>query len=280
MPETIVLKPIIIKAWEDSSPGNSFTGWAGSRLYDPYTEMDRLWDQYQEYAQNAFWNSLNSLPGLKWIVSGLNALLDTPGDFITWLNGLSFLDNVLGKQNTPLDLINGVESEPESAKTYDKNDTTLSGGIASPFKAMAHYLQGHGEALSVPLNQIGLNLRPDQVKIDQVNQLDQYTKNPNFVGTKHIVVDKFGHNTADDNAIAALYLGNISLKLEGDMTRHQDGTWNFQGEAHAWSDTYDFNSSTHRGMMQELFTRTVNLLPGTPYEISMPGSVPISWEGH
>jgi len=31
MPETIVLKPIIIKAWEDSSPGNSFTGWAGSR---------------------------------------------------------------------------------------------------------------------------------------------------------------------------------------------------------------------------------------------------------
>ncbi|TXR50128.1 lipid II-degrading bacteriocin [Phyllobacterium endophyticum] len=64
------------------------------------------------------------------------------------------------------------------------------------------------------------------------------------------------------------------------MTRHQDGTWNFQGEVRAWNDTYDFNSSDHRGMMQEVFTRTVNVLPGTSYYIAMPGSIPISWDGH
>ncbi|PSH59907.1 lipid II-degrading bacteriocin [Phyllobacterium endophyticum] len=186
----------------------------------------------------------------------------------------------LDKKNTPLDIINGVKSTPESAKTYDKADATLSGGIASPFKALAHYLKGDGQTLTVALDQVGLNLTPDEVTLDEVNQLNQYTEDQNFVGTKHIIVNRFNHNTADDNAIAAMYLGNILLKLEGDITRHQDGTWNFQGEVRAWNDTYDFNSSDHRGMMQEVFTRTVNVLPGTSYDIAMPGSIPVSWTGH
>lgn len=113
---TIHLDTIVIKAWEDSGPRNSFPAWAGTRFLDSHTEMERLWDEYQQFFQESFWKSLNNLPGLSWIFKGLDALLNTPGDFITWLNGIAFLDNLLGKQNTPLDIINGVRTEPRVQK--------------------------------------------------------------------------------------------------------------------------------------------------------------------
>jgi hypothetical protein len=118
---------------------------------------------------------------------------------------------------------------------------------------------------------------PDDVIVAGHRPLEILAADTSFVGTKSVTVQQFGYDTADSSYISGAYLGNISLKLEGDFTRHADGSWDFEGEVRAYDDTYDFNPSTHRDWWEETFTNAMELLPGSLYDIGINGSIPVEW---
>lgn len=159
-----------------------------------------------------------------------------------------------------LDIVDGFNSLHEGE---------LNGDASSPFQALAHYMFGDGSALSVDINNIGLDI--DVSKIPAINNLI----NSDFMGSAQISED-FTRNTAQDSLMTASYLGNISLKTEGVFTSDGLGNWRYDGVVRAYDDFYDANPSTHRDFFGESSTAILDSMKGTPYPISIPGELPIS----
>ena len=82
--------------------------------------------------------------------------------------------------------------------------------------------------------------------------------------------DNLPHTTSGDQA---LFLGDISLKLEGTLVIENDGNWSFTGQLKSFDDYYDFNASTHRGAIGEALTWLGReKVAGKPYWIEIRGS--------
>lgn len=67
------------------------------------------------------------------------------------------------------------------------------------------------------------------------------------------------------------YLGNITLRLQGRLALEQN-FFGFRGTLKSFDDRYDFNRSTHRGILGEILTRWGASQPGVPYDIQIRGS--------
>lgn len=148
----------------------------------------------------------------------------------------------------------------------------ISGNVTSPIVAIAHYLWGNGEARSVNIANIGLQISP--ISIPSVAQI----VNAGVVGSFPIS-GKFTHNTEDYNIITGSYLGSITLKTEGIVTVSSNGSWTYNGVVRAYDDKYDFNLSTHRGVIGEALTRLGARYSGKEYGISIPGQIDIKGSG-
>jgi RHS repeat-associated protein len=77
----------------------------------------------------------------------------------------------------------------------------------------------------------------------------------------------------------SLYLGNVSLKLEGTLEIKTDCTWKFDGTLKCFDDIYDFNASTHRSWLGEWLTSIGRKTSGKPFDIEIRGQKPISENG-
>ncbi|MGC0793598.1 lipid II-degrading bacteriocin [Pantoea agglomerans] len=171
-------------------------------------------------------------------------------------------------------------SSAQVRKTYQISDMgdQLSGSMWSPFSAIANFLWGNGRPMNVDINKIGLNLQPAGINGFQ-DQLASMSA-PGVYNFTH----QFAYNTGNDSAAANLYLGNITLKIEGTLNRAADGTWTLNANVRGFQDTYDFNASTHRTKAAEQLTtagRFLESLTGgsMPFPININGDLPVTMSG-
>ncbi|EKF7455371.1 lipid II-degrading bacteriocin colicin M, partial [Escherichia coli] len=131
---------------------------------------------------------------------------------------------------------------------------------------------GNGAERSVNIANIGLKISP--MKINQIKDIIK----SGVVGT-FPVSTKFTHATGDYNVITGAYLGNITLKTEGTLTISANGSWTYNGVVRSYDDKYDFNASTHRGIIGESLTRLGAMFSGKEYQILLPGEIHIKESG-
>ena len=122
---------------------------------------------------------------------------------------------------------------------------------------------GNGAERSVNIANIGLKISP--MKINQIKDIIK----SGVVGT-FPVSTKFTHATGDYNVITGAYLGNITLKTEGTLTISANGSRTYNGVVRSYDDKYDFNASTHRGVIGESLTRLGAMFSGKEYQILLP----------
>ncbi|MGN0855300.1 MAG: lipid II-degrading bacteriocin [Kiritimatiellia bacterium] len=77
-----------------------------------------------------------------------------------------------------------------------------------------------------------------------------------------------------------LFLGDVSLKLEGQIEVKPGGDWKFNGTLKCFDDFYDFNKSTHRGLAGEILTWFGRQTDGKNYWIEIRGQKLVSESGN
>ena len=78
----------------------------------------------------------------------------------------------------------------------------------------------------------------------------------------------------------ALVLGDVSLKLEGDLHVAQNGDWKFTGTLKCFDDIYDFDKSSHRGVFGEMLTFIGRSTNGKKYWIEIRGEKAMTESGN
>ncbi|NIF28356.1 lipid II-degrading bacteriocin [Pantoea sp. Tr-811] len=179
------------------------------------------------------------------------------------MNAAQALNYVTGKMTS------GNKIVPEASMP-----SKFSGGVLTPVAALGHFMYGKGSTAQANINSIGLQL--NSTEIPALN--NALVSAP--VGTSTVSIDKIPYNTANDSWATGLWLGNITLKIEGTITKSADGSVAFQGEARAYNDTYDANPGSWRSAFGESATHVLSEIQkhvnATTYEIEIQGSYPIS----
>ena len=88
--------------------------------------------------------------------------------------------------------------------------------------------------------------------------------------------DNLPFSTTGDQS---LYLGDVSLKLEGTLEIKTDCTWSFDGTLKCFDDLYDFNASTHRSAIGECLTAVGRKTKGKPFYVEIRGEKNIKENG-
>lgn len=149
----------------------------------------------------------------------------------------------------------------------------LSGGVLTPFSAWSHYLDGNGADVVTRLDRLGLNL--SAAKIPALESAFDSA----MIGSSVVHLQKIPYDTMQDSWITGIWLGHISLRIEGVVHKNRDGSLTFNGVARAYHDTYDFNASIHRSKLGEAATaggKYLGSARGKPYQVIIQGELPIS----
>jgi hypothetical protein len=154
--------------------------------------------------------------------------------------------------------------------------TGLSGGLLTPVAAFGHFLYGKGATAETNINSLGLNLSGTAIPMLE----SAFARAP--LGRTTITWDKVPYNTGLNSWLTEAWLGNITLKIEGTITKHENGKLSFNGGARAYNDIYDANPSTFRDAIGENSTRVLaaveKYLNAKPYEIAIKGTNVITIE--
>lgn len=135
--------------------------------------------------------------------------------------------------------------------------------------AFEHYEGGSGTALRVNFNDVDTS----GVKPSDFNDVkDLISDGQNGL---HPINDRMAYSTVGDHK---LLLGNITLRLQGNLTL-TDGGFGFSGTLKSYDDKYDFNQSTHRGIIGELLTSAGRSTPGAPFPVEIRGAKAIEEHG-
>lgn len=157
----------------------------------------------------------------------------------------------------------------------DKNENELSGGAFSPIKALAHAISGEGTPLQIKIENTGIKPNPNSVPA--LRALIESAP----IGSSPVFIDRVSYNTGIDSKVTEYYLGHISLKIEGQVHKHDQHHYSFAGEVRAYHDFYDANRSSHRDWMAETATTALNTIMqavnSQGYEIAITGSLPINY---
>jgi hypothetical protein len=173
-------------------------------------------------------DALGAIQDLWKITESDNYLLNsssivTHAYFKNKLVNFSLADTFAAQQKlSNLDALIKVASTSLYNIKYETQTTELSGGTFSTVKAFAHYLWGNGEKLRVDINNIGLN-----VKASEIPLLANTIASTRESGRYYLSDPKVPYETNDDSKITGHYLGRITLKIEGDFTREENGSWIF-----------------------------------------------------
>ncbi|MFL1547014.1 lipid II-degrading bacteriocin [Pseudomonas sp. O39] len=149
----------------------------------------------------------------------------------------------------------------------------ISASELGPVSALGHFINGDGATVRMDITKLGLN--PSATKIPMLEQ----HFNDMSIGTTRVVLDKVPYNTFDDSFNTGSVLGNITLKIEGNATKYENGSVVFNGEARAYNDKYDANQGSFRNALPEAATTVLRAIQnGTgakEFEIEIRGSLPI-----
>ena len=85
--------------------------------------------------------------------------------------------------------------------------------------------------------------------------------------------------TKGPSQLRGIFLGNITLRLQGEFKVKPCHEWEFNGTLKSYDDVYDFNASKHRALLGELLTAFGRSTPGTPFDIQIRGAKQISETG-
>ncbi|MGE8395840.1 lipid II-degrading bacteriocin [Pseudomonas sp. BIGb0427] len=153
-------------------------------------------------------------------------------------------------------------------------EVQFSGGIFTATKAIAHAIYGKGAKATVSLKDIGIS--PSVEKIPELKSLIEAAE----IGSTQIDIN-VPYYTGQDSFAARTYLGNITLRIIGTITRDSEGNVSFSGQAKAYNDLYDAEASDHRIPLDESATTALRSMfkvtNAVSYEIEMPGSLPINY---
>jgi hypothetical protein len=271
----ITLDPIIIEPRPTTEgiegDGPSFADWIDA---NPRTSIDHIIDAYIG-DQVEYWMGVAASDVFSLVIFDAFTYLynNHYQSFYDTLAMYSYYDNIIKTEQTAVDLL----GTPFDGK-YDDYNNTFSNSNFTAIRGLAHYLYGNGATMVMPINNIGLQVGPDDNFINGMS-FDQIVEEQNFVGTQEFEINKFRYSVYNDSYDKGLLLGNITLRLMGDLTRNEDGSWEFDGVIRAWNDTYDFNPSDHRPEWAEMMTWAGDQFPGTPYSIEMPGQISVHWSG-
>lgn len=188
---------------------------------------------------------------------------------LAWCREMVFFDQGYPGPSSAIAYM-GQTADWKNFQISDMNNK-LSGGPYSVVSALANFLWGNGREMDIDIGNIGLTLTPD--KINGFNDEVMSMSAPGNYNFDY----KFAYNTGMDNISSGLYLGNITLKMEGTFTRLESGEWSFIGNIRGFQDTYDFNPSTHRTRIAEALTTIGNFLGknfnGKEYKININGEI-------
>jgi hypothetical protein len=203
-----------------------------------------------------------------------SAAIISHGYFKNKIINFSLADSFAAQQKlSSIEALIKVSSTSQYNLNYEIQTTELSGGTFSPVKAFAHYLWGNGERMKVNINNIGLNVSANELPL-----LANTIRSTKEAGTYYLSDPKIPYATINDSKVTGAYLGRITLKMEGNFTRDNQGAWVFDGFVKAYADTYDFDAS-NRSTALETLTTAGRVFSGTHYEIDIFGEQKIRLNG-
>lgn len=264
----IVLPPSYVGA---ESPYFGSIGLSPNQAYDMMAQSAGYWLLMQQQADEYFradmykqgdWKSaLNS--ALSWNEYEARGAFEkaTIADYMV-AKGLKSIGDAIWA-NTPY------------AEIISSSDGELSGGVYTPVAALYHSFMGGGTPMWTNLNNLGLDF-----EVSDFPQIQNAMESAGQ-GVTGLYIDKVAYSTEEDSIITGAFLGNITLKVEGEITKVGDHA-TFTGTVKGWDDTYDANASIHRSELAEHATELLNIIqthtPAAPYQIQLVGEVPINLE--
>jgi hypothetical protein len=268
---TVELPPIYVYATEpgySNPPGAPFPG--------PNPGVILLHQQQQRnvHYANGYWremiiklcNEQAHYGQVNYVVHGF------PFDFgiIRWAD--TFICH--NSDQNPAQALNYASRQIAEKKLFEYDGAYFSGGILTPVAAMSHLVFGKGTTARANINSLDLQLSTTKMPLLEA----ALAAAP--VGASAVYLEKVPYNTANDSWMTASWLGSITLKIEGTVTKTADGYLSFHGGAKAYNDIYDGNPSIHRSWLGESSTAVLDtvqkIMNGQPYEIAIEGSLGIS----
>lgn len=155
----------------------------------------------------------------------------------------------------------------EKGGLYDlKND------LVSTHKALQHYMEGSGKPLRMAFQDVDTS----KIKVSHFPKIKQLISGQ----PRDAVIDVVDKENFLLPGGEMAFLGDCKLKLEGKLRLTKNGLWAFDGNLKAFDQPYDFNKSSHRGIIGE-FSTTIGreTMLGRSYDIEIRGKKPISEKG-
>lgn len=200
------------------------------------------------------------------------------GEAMMALEKASVADYLVAKGASSIDSAIGVNwGHGFFAEVMRHYDGELSGGVYSPAAALFHSIAGSGTPMWANINNLGLHF-----EIGEFGKVHSAMMSADQ-GVSHLYIDKLAYATSNDSLVTGAFLGDITLKVEGNINKMGEAV-SFSGSVKAWSDTFDANLSSHRSEFGEASTKVLNFIqtysPAQPFEIKLIGELPISSEIH
>jgi hypothetical protein len=137
--------------------------------------------------------------------------------------------------------------------------------------ALEHFTGGTGAPIRISFGDVNTN----NVRADEFKQVQDDLKKG--CSDRSTAIDaRLAFATTGEEAY---YLGSITLRLQGTLSVSQNCNWSFSGNLRSFDDVYDFNASTHRGIIGELLTWWGRQQTGRPYDIQIRGEKTIAQTG-
>ncbi|WP_207462613.1 lipid II-degrading bacteriocin [Azospirillum sp. SYSU D00513] len=271
-------EPILLDGWVIGGG----TGWGD--VYTPGTNDGQVVGEALVFFNEVHKANVTNTLGMEWTNGFLSSLQQISPNIIetasrtieSAFKAFMYADQVAQTNDvTALTVIRDIGQwfNPRDPDHYSPFlEFTLSGKATSPIAALGHYLYGNGETLTLPLEDVGLNFTADE--IPGLLQSLAEGRQPGIYPVSEVTA----YSTDRDSLIAYDILGDITLRHVGTLQIFEDYSWDYKGVVRAFHDQYDFNPSD-RDWSKEGATWLGSLLPGTVFQIAMPGELDVHFSG-
>lgn len=110
---------------------------------------------------------------------------------------------------------------------------------------------GQGKPLKVDFRKLPLNIPVSSVRVRNHSGQSLHELAAKLPPGTETISYAFNYDTESSGIKAGLLLGNITLKIDGSITKRENGTYTLQWEVRSFHDTYD-GGAANRGALKEL----------------------------
>jgi hypothetical protein len=150
-------------------------------------------------------------------------------------------------------------------------------GLLTSREALEHYKDGSSTPLRMPFADIDTSgVRPSSFE-GVKDAVRSCKRGDGKCEAKALTID--GKKLFTTSGDQFLFLGDITLRLQGTLSVDCNCCWAFAGTLKSYDDKYDLNQSTHRGVFAEWLTGRGRQTEGAPYWIEIRGAKLVSERG-